>query len=1044
VKAPGAEYVRLWGVGVSLWLRIALIGLLAVAGVLLAPTAHALDPTRSILQMYHRTYTRDDGAPTDVRSIAQTPDGHIWIGTDDGLYRFDGQRFDRFSPKRLAKGGVSVVKATRAGDLWVGYSWGGLSRIRGSQIVHFTSKQGGPSGEGTSNILISRDGGEAWAVVGRRLWRRTGGKWRQLLPDTQVYSAAIARDDVVWIKNFDSVFYCRPRGGSCARAPGYAGSGMSLAQDRAGRVWTADLDRPGRMYRLPEIANVPDEKLPPREYGATVSARIAGSIFIDRDGSVWNINGTNGLLRARSALRDGASVMDLDAYTAADGLTHNMAGRIFEDREGSIWVTTKAGLDMFRSANVVIERTIPVGANRFGYSAGPIGNLLYIHASTAIDNSDPFGSARGPLFRMLPDGSVERVIDNIWSVNRFAQTDDGSVWMASLWGLFRQQGNRFVDVARPPGGETTTMVSVVSRPEDGLWVWQRGNGAWILNGGRWRRDSTMPSAQTAGYIQFADPGRDGATWMARGDPYALMRQDSRGLKQFPEADVGIGPIRVVSPGPDVEYVGGEQGLAAFDGTRFHRLGTDRVPELARVFGVAAAGRDLWVLAASGILRFDREEVARAMRDPRAPAPMFELFDELDGLPAAATPTQQSGSVNTVFPRPDGRIVFLTGAAVVWIDPGNLFRNRVPPPVAIQGLRANGHDYDAPRDLKLPEGTNSLEINYAALSFVEPRRVRFRYRLDGVDDGWIDPGTRRQAFYTRLGPGTYRFQVIAANDAGVWNDKGATLSFTIAPTFLQSVWFKLLLALVLALLAWGAYALRLRQETARIQGRFDARIAERERIARELHDTLLQGFQGLMLRFQSVANVLPAGGEARAKLDDALERADATLVEGRERVRELRAPMRAVDLPQAIADAAAYSIPEGGPRFQVMVEGWARDLRADACEEALSVATEALRNAARHSGAALVEALVSYQRSGLTVIVQDDGKGIEPALVNSGSREGHYGLVGMRERAERIGGRLAVRTRGGAGVEVSLFIPAARAFKDHASRFRFWRQTGTAS
>ncbi len=155
-------------------------------------------------------------------------------------------------------------------------------------------------------------------------------------------------------------------------------------------------------------------------------------------------------------------------------------------------------------------------------------------------------------------------------------------------------------------------------------------------------------------------------------------------------------------------------------------------------------------------------------------------------------------------------------------------------------------------------------------------------------------------------------------------------------------------------------------------------------------------------------------------------------------------MSAVNLPQAIADAAADSIPEGGPRFQVTAEGRARELRADACEEALSIATEALRNAARHSGAALVEALVSYQRSGLTVIVQDDGKGIDPALVSSGSREGHYGLVGMRERAERIGGRLAVRSRDGAGVEVSLFVPAARAFADHAARFRFWRQTGTGS
>jgi signal transduction histidine kinase/ligand-binding sensor domain-containing protein len=1029
---------------VSQWSKTTLVVMVAVGAVLHTPVAHALDPTRSILQMYHRAYTQSDGAPTDVKSIAQTRDDYIWIGADDGLFKFDGQRFDRFPPKLLAKDGISVIKATPSGDLWIGYSWGGLSLIRGSRIVHFTSEQGGPSGEGTSNILISREGGEVWAVVGRRLWRRTADKWHQLLPEAQVYSAAIDRNDVVWIKNFDSTWYCRPRGGSCARADGYGGGGMSLGQDHMGRVWTSDLDHPGRMYRLPDIAKVPDGEVPAHDYGGTVSPRIAGTIFIDRDGSLWNANGTRGLFRARSALERGAYAMDVDTYTAADGLTHDMAGRIFEDREGNIWVTTKAGLDMFRSANIVIERTVPMGANRFGYSAGPIGNMLYIHASTGTDNSDPFGSARGPLFRMLPDGSIERVLDDIWSVQRFAQTDDSSIWLASLWGLFRLEGSRFVDVARPPGGQTTTMVSVLPRPGDGLWVWQRGNGAWILNGGRWRRDSTMPSAQTLGFIQMADPGRDGAIWTAHADPFALVRRDKRGLNQFSDADVGTGPIRVIYPGRDIEYIGGERGLAAFDGRRFHRLGTDRVPQLARVFGVAEAGPDLWVLSASGILRFNREAVEQAMHDPRSPPPAFELFDQLDGLPAAASTSQQAGSVNTVFPRPDGRILFLTGAAVVWIDPAHLFRNRVPPPVAIQRLRAAGRDYDAPQNLDLPAGTNSLEIDYAALSFVEPRRVRFRYRLEGVDNGWVDPGIRRQAFYTRLEPGTYRFQVIAANDAGVWNKEGATLSFTIAPTFLQSVWFKVLAGVALALLAWGAYALRLQQQTAKLQGRFDARIAERERIARELHDTLLQGFQGLMLRFQAVANVLPAGGEARAKLDDALERADATLVEGRERVRELRAPMRAVDLPQAIADAAADSIPERGPRFQVTIEGRERELRADACEEALLIATEAIRNAATHSGAALVEALVSYQRGGLTVIVQDDGRGIDLAVANSGSRDGHYGLVGMRERAKRIRGHLTVRSRDGAGTEVSLFIPAARVFASFTPSFRFWRQAGIES
>jgi signal transduction histidine kinase len=319
-------------------------------------------------------------------------------------------------------------------------------------------------------------------------------------------------------------------------------------------------------------------------------------------------------------------------------------------------------------------------------------------------------------------------------------------------------------------------------------------------------------------------------------------------------------------------------------------------------------------------------------------------------------------------------------------------------------------------------------------------VGFRYRLEGVDQDWIDPGERRQAFYTRLAPGTYRFRVIASNDAGVWNETGARLTFSIAPTFLQSIWFKLLLALALVALAWGAYALRLRQETARLQGRYEARIAERERIARELHDTLLQGFQGLMLRFQAVANLLPTGGEARNALDTALDRGDAVLIEGRAGVRDLRSDRIEADLAQAVIKAAKRAIPEQSPRFELTVEGAPRALNPAVSEEVLSIAEEALRNVGRHARAQSVSAFLIYERRGLRLTVRDDGVGMDDTHLSGSAGADHFGLIGMRERANRIGARLTISSRSESGTDVALFVPASVAYRNKVPRLldSVWR------
>jgi signal transduction histidine kinase len=408
-------------------------------------------------------------------------------------------------------------------------------------------------------------------------------------------------------------------------------------------------------------------------------------------------------------------------------------------------------------------------------------------------------------------------------------------------------------------------------------------------------------------------------------------------------------------------------------------------------------------------------------------PTLLSFD--DGLPNI-----QSGAPSSAAQGGDGRVWFSTLGGAVWIDPAHFIRNVLSPPVVIRALAAQGINYSDPTNLNLPRGTSSVAIVYAGLSLAMPSRVRFRYRLSGIDREWVDAGTRREASYSNLRPGTYRFQVIAANNDGVWNREGATLAFTIPPTFLQSLWFKALLVLALLVIAWCAYAIRLRQVTATLQGRFDIRVAERERIARELHDTLLQGVQGLLLRFQAVANRIPPDDGLRGAIDEALDRADDVLVEGRKRVRDLRSEAAETDLAQALLQVAADLVDGDAPRVRLTMEGSPRPLHPIVREEAQRIAEEAVRNACRHAKAQSIDLLLTYGPRHLRLAVRDDGAGMPESVLANGRQAGHFGLVGMRERATRVGGRLDVTSRAPGGTEVTLMLPARVAYADGRRRF----------
>jgi signal transduction histidine kinase len=322
-------------------------------------------------------------------------------------------------------------------------------------------------------------------------------------------------------------------------------------------------------------------------------------------------------------------------------------------------------------------------------------------------------------------------------------------------------------------------------------------------------------------------------------------------------------------------------------------------------------------------------------------------------------------------------------------------------------------------------------------------VIFRYKLEGRDRDWQDAGNRRQAFYNNLPPRDYRFRVVACNNSGVWNETGAFLDFSVAPAYYQTTWFRLSCVAAFLALLWGLFQLRLRQLTREFNAGLEARVNERTRIARDLHDTLLQGFQGLMFRLQAVRNMLPGRpSEAMQALDIALERGDKAIVEGRDTVADLRQPvMDDGNISQALTalgeELAAQSDNGAAPCVRVLVEGEQRELNPILRDEIYRIAREALRNAFRHARAQKIEAEITYSDSEFLLHVRDDGGGIDPEVANQGARAGHWGLPGMRERAQRFGGKLEVWSEHGAGTEIELSVPGAIAYGKSEPRRRFW-------
>src|SRR5882724_6027499 len=455
----------------------------------------------------------------------------------------------------------------------------------------------------------------------------------------------------------------------------------------------------------------------------------------------------------------------------------------------------------------------------------------------------------------------------------------------------------------------------------------------------------------------------------------------------------------------------------YNGARFVPLAVASGPLRGVIGIVETAEGDLWFNAVGGVRHVRAAQVQRAMRDPRYIA-NGERFDFSDGLPGEPP---QSRPLPSAIQGTDGRLWFLTTSGVAWLDPPHIRRNPIPPPVEIRALTAGGRRYRPLGRVDLPPRTTALQIGYTALSLGVPDRVQFRYRLIGSDTTWVETGTRRDAFYTNLRPGSYRFQVIAANEDGVWNEVGAAFEFTIPPTFTQSRRFVAVWIATLGGLVWLVYLARVRQVAGGLRARYQAALVERTRIAQELHDTLLQGFTGITLQLRAIQRVLAQRPQEGAEaLKNVLASADTALRDARHMIWDMRAvELEGRDLAEALETAARVAMADSPAELVFTVHGERRRLPLAVETTALRIGREAVLNAVKHAAPRTVQVNLEFGPRSLTLRVVDDGTGIPPGAMDAAAAGEHLGVAGMRDRAQRGDGTLNIASEQGNGTTVSV-------------------------
>jgi signal transduction histidine kinase/ligand-binding sensor domain-containing protein len=968
----------------------------------LVTDARALDPNRLPAQYVREQWTSETRFPGGVvNGIAQTADGYLWIGTDRGLIRFDGFNFRPVSFASIATASnvpILQLLTDAGGKLWV--------RPQGADLVRqkdgkFESVRYGP----VAITALSKDNHDGVLVsdIAQGTFRFMEDHVQKLGPASPpVISLAETADGKIWMGTLGYGLFFLADGRATQVNAGLPDRKInSLLAIGSDDLWvgtdTGLYRGNGTGFRRLEL---------PSFLGIVQVL----SLLRDRDSNIW-VGTTRGLLRINAK---GISFSEENELRGDGGINV-----LFEDREGNLWIGGARGLGRIRDSAFItyssvgdyrFEHNGPVYVDREGRTwFAPAQGGLYVFRNDRVQpvasippnevvysisgGADEVwaGRQRGGLTRLqFRNGSMAS--QSYTEANGLAQNSayavyesrDGSAWTGTLnGGVSKFKDGHFTTYTTTNGLASNTVASILETHDGAMWF-ATASGLSSFSNGQWRTYTTvegLPSPEVN-----------------------CLFEDSSGTL----------------------WSGTSAGPAFFVSNRFQIL--HESPDVLReqVVGMAEdkSGR-FWIATSDHVLRVPRDKLLSGV----VKAIDVREYGQSDGLKS----TEGVKRSRSVVSDSAGRIWFSLTSGLSVVDPSQIDDNSVPALPHIEAITADNNTANLAASVRVPPSPRRITFEYTGLSLAMPARVRFRYFLEGFDSSWSQPVAAREAVYTNLGAGSYRFRLVASNSEGLWNGPEAAIGFEVEPTLSETWWFRSAMALCVGLVALAAYLIRMRQLTRLLNARFEERLAERVRVARELHDTLLQSFQGLLLRFQTayaLFDMRPA--DAKEVLGSSIDQTAQAITEGRETVQGLRAStVESNDLAQAITtlgeQLAAEASGATSVGLQVEVEGTPRNLHPIVRDEIYRIASEALRNAFRHAEAQQIEVEFRYDQRQFRLRVRDDGKGIEPTLLTAEGRTGHFGLHGMRERAKLMGGKLTVWTATESGTEIELILPAARAY-----------------
>jgi signal transduction histidine kinase/ligand-binding sensor domain-containing protein len=986
------------------------IGLL-ILQMWLVGQALALDPQAS--SYLHTDFTVEEGLPdNEVNAITQTRNGFLWVGTDGGLARFDGKHFTqiRLRAGKTKEIPTSFLLTAEDGALWVGTD-AGLAHIPSAALDHFDRSQVtmyhpgvGPS-DRIACLLIRR--GVLWVGTAHGLYRFERGHFETVIPDEPISTMDQTSD------------------------------GHLLIVAEHGFVeWDG-----ARILEYPEL---------PRQLGVTSDGIF--QVHEDRNRVRWFCT-SSGVARLVNG-----SFQRLAPYGNSGG---RAAFRIYEDPQGSLW--TNKGLGLYRVTDKGVQ-SLALGVHaRYMYSDRD-GDLWVATGSEGLYRFTDRTFKMYTVADGLPDSNIPMAV---------LAAHDGTLWVGSnCGGLSRFDGKRFKTYSEKDGLQNSCVWSLAEDNNHDLWIGTWGGGLFRFRNGRFTQFSTSQGLPSGVVLSLA-AAQDGSLWIATTNGLSHMQNEH--LHNYAKAD-GLSSDRIITVIQDRGggiWAATDTGVNHLVGDRFVTVrgapeegdvpygplkedsfgnlyafssvnGISRI-EANRLVSVNGAlqpsgmveshDHDFWISGRDGIYRVAAGDLRRAELDPDSPVD-YTSYGPADGLNTRECTTGQPNIAIT----PDDKLWIGTLKGLAMLDLRQQLKRNRKPAIFMDEIEVGKTKRNPGRELVLEPGNEHVELHFTAVDLASPENVRIQYRLDGLDAAWFDADATRTAIYTNIPAGVHSFHIRASNGDGVWDREGIVYNVTQKPFFYQTTTFRLAAVTAGVLLLVALYQFRLRQAAGRLNARLEERLAERERIARDLHDTLLQGFQGLILRFHDAMMMIPEREPARQRMESALDRADEVMAEGRDRVVNLHASFeKSGDLAQSLARVGEDIASGSEVTVCVTVEGRVQKLDPVALDEIYCIGREAMMNAFRHAKGQSIEVEVDYAPWVFRLRIRDDGRGIDPKILQSG-RPGHIGLASMRERADRIGAQLEIISGPDAGTEIELSVPASQAYRglvDEPAWRRLW-------